>query len=58
MRVTDKTSDGKNHYYDIAMKMNLLYYRFTDFTKENNNYNVNIDNMMKIIELLIIKHNL
>jgi hypothetical protein len=58
MKITDKTSDGKNHYYDIAMKMKFLYYRFTDFTKENNNYTININNMIHVINLLIIKHGL
>lgn len=58
MKRTDTSGDGKNHYSDIAMKMNLLYYRFTDFTKENNNYIVNIDNMIRTLQLLFIKHNL
>ena len=58
VKVSDNTSDGKNHYYDIAFKMNLTYYRFVDFTKENNNYIIDINNFVNIIQMLINTHNL
>lgn len=44
---------GKNHYYDLANKMNIRYYRFTECVVENNNFIVNIPVYINTIKELI-----
>ena len=47
-------SDGKNHYLDIATKMNYNYYRFINFVKKDNNYIINIESLISILKEKII----
>jgi hypothetical protein len=45
--------NGKNHYKDIAIKMNLKYYRFIDVSIKQNNFNINIETYIHAINALL-----
>ena len=50
------SNNGKNHYKDIAVKMNLNYYRFIDLSVEtNNNFIINISSYIHAVQRLILQ---